>query len=95
MILIRHVLICSGLFNLVAFSIGILLPLVLPHPPPIPGLFLGVFREDLLLISFVLTVTGLLGMILFAITWLVRPKVTLRGLMGKESIVPLPEIGAP
>ena len=41
----------------------------------ISGLFLGIFREDLLLISFILTITGLLGMVLFAITWLLRPKV--------------------
>ncbi|KHJ89903.1 hypothetical protein OESDEN_10262 [Oesophagostomum dentatum] len=39
------------------------------------GLFLGILREDLLIVSLVLTVAGLLGMLLFAVTWFIRPKI--------------------
>ncbi|ETN69029.1 hypothetical protein NECAME_01139 [Necator americanus] len=60
MCLLRHVLICSAVFNLLTF---------------LTGLFLGILREDLLIVSLVLTVAGLLGMLLFAITWFIRPKV--------------------
>uniref|UniRef100_A0A1I7XCS6 Inner membrane protein n=1 Tax=Heterorhabditis bacteriophora TaxID=37862 RepID=A0A1I7XCS6_HETBA len=60
MCLLRHILICSAIFNLLTFLIG---------------LFLGIFREDFLLVSLILTAVGLLGMILFAVTWFNRPKV--------------------
>ncbi|KAE9414114.1 hypothetical protein Angca_001994, partial [Angiostrongylus cantonensis] len=60
MCLLRHVLICSAAFNLLTF---------------LTGLFLGILNEDLLILSLILTIVGLLGMLLFAITWFIRPKV--------------------
>ncbi|KJH41831.1 hypothetical protein DICVIV_12193 [Dictyocaulus viviparus] len=59
MCLLRHVLICSAVFNLITFLIG---------------LFLGILHEDLVILSLVLTIVGLLGMVLFAVTWCIRPK---------------------
>ncbi|KAK5971199.1 hypothetical protein GCK32_012309 [Trichostrongylus colubriformis] len=59
MCILRHVLICSAVFNLLTF---------------LTGLFLGMLREDLLILSLVLTIVGLLGMLLFAVTWQIRPK---------------------
>ncbi|EYC33992.1 hypothetical protein Y032_0001g190 [Ancylostoma ceylanicum] len=82
MCLLRHVLICSAIFNLLTF---------------LTGLFLGILREDLLIVSLVLTVAGLLGMLLFAITWFIRPRVIHRPIyfvkhwkeekLGKEATI--------
>ncbi|CAJ0583443.1 unnamed protein product, partial [Mesorhabditis spiculigera] len=38
------------------------------------GLFLGVFRSDLLIVSLALSVLGLLGMIFFTICWIYKPR---------------------
>ncbi|VDM58689.1 unnamed protein product [Angiostrongylus costaricensis] len=73
MCLLRHVLICSAAFNLLTF---------------LTGLFLGILREDLLILSLILTIVGLLGMLLFAITWFIRPKVHWKeGELNKDATI--------
>lgn len=37
---------------------------------------MGILHEQLLMISLIFTASGLVGMMIFAIVWLIRPKVT-------------------
>jgi len=39
------------------------------------GLIMGILHEQLLMISLIFTASGLVGMMIFAIVWLIRPKV--------------------